>query len=103
LNLSSIKLRRDSAHSERTPDRGVGTEPAVSRATVRWMLSMFGVMYTFYILTMFVPFYRAAATVEPRSELIGFLVQCLLPLVALAVGYTVGHRNRQPPPARPRT
>jgi hypothetical protein len=51
---------------------------------------------------MFFLFYRSDATFEKGSELIKFMVQSLLPLVTLAVGYYLGDRNRHLPVAKSR-
>lgn len=52
-------------------------------------------VYALSFIAMFILFLRTDATFEKGSELIKFLVQSLLPLVTLAVGYYLGDRNRQ--------
>jgi hypothetical protein len=64
------------------------------------VLAIFGGAYGLSLVALLL--YRTDATFEKGSELIKFLVQSLLPLVTLAVGYDLGERNRQPPPAKSR-
>jgi hypothetical protein len=66
------------------------------------VLAIFGGAYGLSLVALFFLLYRTDATFEKGSELIKFLVQSLLPLVTLAVGYDLGERNRQPPPAKSR-
>jgi hypothetical protein len=66
------------------------------------VLTIFGGVYGLSFVAMFFLFYRTDATFEKGSELIKFMVQSLLPLVTLAVGYYLGDRNRHATTAKPR-
>lgn len=83
-------------------DLTVGFEHRASLTIARWVLWIFGGVYTLSFIAMFCLFSRTDATFEKGSELIKFLVQSLLPLVTLAVGYYLGDRNRHSPPPRGR-
>lgn len=99
---AKIDIRKEIAHSEWKDDPVVGSEHKASLAIARWVLTIFGGVYTLSFVAMFVLFFRTDATFEKGSELIKFLVQSLLPLVTLAVGYYLGDRNRHPAPPKPR-
>jgi hypothetical protein len=91
---AKIDIRREIAHSEWKDDPVVGFEHKASLAIARWVLTIFGGVYSLSFVAMFFLFYRTDATFEKGSELIKFMVQSLLPLVTLAVGYYLGDRNR---------
>src|SRR5580704_7371224 len=97
-----IDVRKEIAHSEWKDDPVVGFEHRASLAMARWVLTIFGGVYAFSFVAMFFLFYRSDATFEKGSELIKFMVQSLLPLVTLAVGYYLGDRNRNLPASKPR-
>lgn len=97
-----IDIRSEIAHSEWKNDPVVGFEHRASLAIARWVLTIFGGVYALSFLAMFFLFYRTDATFEKGSELVKFMVQSLLPLVTLAVGYYLGDRNRQSSAPRPR-
>lgn len=99
---TKIDIRTEIAHSEWKDDPVVGFEHKASLAIARWVLTIFGGVYAFSFVAMFFLFYRLDATFEKGSELIKFMVQSLLPLVTLAVGYYLGDRNRHPPAAKSR-
>jgi hypothetical protein len=99
---TKIDIRREIAHSEWKDDPVVGFEHKASLAIARWVLTIFGGVYAFSFVAMFFLFFRTDATFEKGSELIKFMVQSLLPLVTLAVGYYLGDRNRQAVAAKPR-
>jgi hypothetical protein len=99
---AKIDIRREIAHSEWKDDPVVGFEHKASLAIARWVLIIFGGVYTLSFVAMFFLFFRTDATFEKGSELIKFLVQSLLPLVTLAVGYYLGDRNRHAPAVKPR-
>ncbi len=91
-----IDIERLIAHSGWKDDPVVGFEHKASLAIAQWVLFIFGGVYALSFVAMFVLFFRTDATFEKGSELVKFLVQSLLPLVTLAVGYYLGDRNRQP-------
>lgn len=97
-----IDLRKEIARSEWKDDPLVGFDQRASLTIARWVLLIFGGVYTLSFAAMFYLFYRSDATFEKGSDLIKFMVQSLLPLVTLAVGYYLGDRNRQQSPARAR-
>ena len=67
------------------------------------MLIIFGGVYVFSFVAMFCLFFRADATFEKGSELIKLMIESLLPLVTLAVGYYLGDRNRNAAATKART
>ncbi len=95
LKPAKIDIRSEIAHSGWKDDPVVGIEHKASLAMARWVLMIFGAVYAFSFIAMFFLFFRTDATFEKGSELIKFMVQSLLPLVTLAVGYYLGDRNRQ--------
>jgi hypothetical protein len=94
---SKISMRRESNHTEWEDNPVVGFEHKASLAIARWVLTIFGGVYALGFVAMFFLFFRTDATFEKGSELIKFMVQSLLPLVTLAVGYYLGDRNRHAP------
>jgi hypothetical protein len=59
-------------------------------------------VYLLAFLAAFILMFQQDATFEKGAELIKFMVQSLLPLVTLAVGYYLGDRNRQQATTRKR-
>jgi len=92
---AKIDIRSEIAHSGWKDDPVVGFEHKASLAIARWVLGIFGGVYALSFIAMFFLFFRTDATFEKGAELIKFMVQSLLPLVTLAVGYYLGDRNRQ--------
>jgi hypothetical protein len=99
---AKIDLKKEIAQSEWKEDPLIGFEQKASLAIARWVLIIFGGVYSLSFVAMFFLFYRTDATFEKGSELIKFMVQSLLPLVTLAVGYYLGDRNRAPSTSRSR-
>lgn len=95
-----IDLKKEIARSEWKNDPVVGFDQWASLAIARWVLFIFGGVYILSFVAMFFLFYRTDATFEKGSDLVKFMVQSLLPLVTLAVGYYLGDRNRQATPRR---
>lgn len=101
-NSSRIDLKREIVKSEWKEDPVIGTELIASLAIVRWVLMIFGCVYSLSFMAMFFLFYRTDATFEKGSELVKFMLQSILPLVTLAIGYYLGDRNRPHPTAKGR-
>jgi hypothetical protein len=99
---AKIDLKKEIARSEWKEDPLIGFDQKASLAIARWVLIIFGGVYSLSFVAMFFLFYRTDATFEKGSELIKFMVQSLLPLVTLAVGYYLGDRNRNPSTPRSR-
>jgi hypothetical protein len=99
---AKINLKEKIAHSEWKTDPIVGFEQRASLAIAQWVLIIFGGVYALSFAATFILFWRTDATYEKGSELVKFMIQSLLPLVTLAVGYYLGDRNRQqhPPPRK---
>jgi len=97
---TKIDIRKEIARSEWKDDPVVGFEHKASLAIARWVLTIFGGVCASSFVSMFFLFDRSDATFEKGSELIKFMVQSLLPLVTLAVGYYLGDRNRHLPTAK---
>jgi len=95
--LLRIDLKKEIARSEWKEDPVIGSETIASLAIVRWVLMIFGAVYTLSFTAMFFLFYRTDATFEKGSELVKFMLQSILPLVTLAIGYYLGDRNRPHP------
>jgi hypothetical protein len=95
-----VDLRREVARSEWKDDSVVGFEHKASLAIARWVLTIFGGVYSLSFVAMFFLFYRTDATFEKGSDLVKFMVQSLVPLVTLAVGYYLGDRTRHTPGPR---
>jgi hypothetical protein len=62
-------------------------------------LLLFGGVYALAFVGFFILLWRTDTTFEKGSELVKFMIQSLLPLVTLAVGYYLGDRNRHSQPA----
>ena len=99
---SKIDIRKEIAQSEWKDDPVVGFEHKASLAIARWVLTIFAGVYSLSFVATFFLFYRTDATFDKGSELIKFMIQSLLPLVTLAVGYYLGDRNRNSSAAKPR-
>jgi len=91
---TKINLRDEIAHSEWKDDPIVGFDQRASLAIARWVLTIFGGVYVLSFIGLFILFFKQDATFEKGSELVKFMIQSLLPLVTLAVGYYLGDRNR---------
>lgn len=83
-------------------DLTVGFEHRAPLTIAGWVLGIFGGVYSLSFVAMFFLFFRTDATFGKGAELIKFLVQSLLPLVTLAVGYYLGDRNRHSSPPKGR-
>ena len=93
--MAKINLKDEIAHSEWKTDPIIGFEQRASLAIAKWVLIIFGGVYALsFIATCFL-FCKTDATYEKGSELVKFMIQSLLPLVTLAVGYYLSDRNRQ--------
>lgn len=102
LNPARIDLKREIVKSEWKEDPVIGAELIASFAIVRWVLLIFGGVYALSFTAMFFLFYRTDATFEKGSELVKFMLQSILPLVTLAIGYYLGDRNRPHPAGKGR-
>ncbi len=91
---TKIDIKKEIAHSEWKDDPVISFEHKASLAIARWVLTIFGGVYIASFVAMFFLFYRTDTTFEKGSELIKFMIQSLLPLVTLAVGYYLGDRGR---------
>src|SRR4051812_5657939 len=96
----TIDLRKEIERSEWKSDPVVGFDQKASLAVAQWVLCIFGGAYLLSFLGTFLLFWKSDATFEKGAELVKFLVQSLLPLVTLAVGYYLGDRARQQAEAR---
>jgi hypothetical protein len=94
---AKIDLKEEIAHSEWKADPIIGFEQRASLAIARWVLMIFGGVYGLAFAAMFALFLRTDANFERGSDLVKFMIQSILPLVTLAVGYYLGDRGRQPP------
>ncbi len=81
-------------------DPVVGADQRASHAIAKWVLILFGGVCVLCFIAMFILFIRTDATFEKGSDLVKFMIQSLLPLVTLAVGYYLGDRGRPPAPRR---
>jgi hypothetical protein len=91
---TKIDIKREIAHSGWKDDPVISFEHKASLTIAKLVLTNFGGVYVLSFVAMFFLFYRTDATFEKGAELIKFMVQSLLPLVTLAVGYYLGDRNR---------
>lgn len=92
---ATIDVKRETAHSAWKTDPVVGFDQRASLAIAQWVLVIFGGVYVLAFVATFVLFWKTDATFEKGSELVKFMIQSLLPLVTLAVGYYLGDRARQ--------
>jgi len=90
-----IDLNEVIAHSEWKKDPEVGFDQVASLTIARWVLSIFAGVYALGFVATFWLLCKTDATFEKGSELVKFLIQSLIPLVTLAVGYYLGDRSRQ--------
>ncbi len=89
-----IDLKEEIAHSNWKADPVVGFDQRASLAIAQWVLIIFGGVYTLGFIAIFILFFKTDATFEKGADLVKFMIQSLLPLVTLAVGYYLGERNR---------
>jgi hypothetical protein len=99
---SKIDIRREMESTDWKQDPIVGFEQLASLSIARWVLWIFGGVYVLGFIGTFILFYKTDATFEKGSDLVKFMIQSLLPLVTLAVGYYLGDRNRGPGAGRGR-
>jgi hypothetical protein len=100
---ATIDLKQEIAHSEWKTDPLVGFDQRASLAIAQWVLVIFGGVYVLAFVATFVLFWKTDTTFEKGSDLVKFMIQSLLPLVTLAVGYYLGDRARlQQAPTRRR-
>lgn len=78
----------------RTPPR-VSFDRMASLRIAYVVLSIFAGVYALCFAMAFAMFWTEKADYEKASELVKFLLQSILPLVTLAVGYYLGDRARQ--------
>ena len=78
----------------KTPPK-VEFEKAASLEIARLVLRIFGAVYIGAFLLVFVALFLKDATVANITDVLKFLIQSLLPLVTLAVGYYLGDRSSQ--------
>ena len=97
---AKIDLKREIERSEWKHDPIIVFDQKASLAIAQWVLSIFAGVYALSFLAMLFLFSRTDATFEKGSDLVRFMVQSLLPLVTLAVGYYLGDRNRHQPATR---
>jgi hypothetical protein len=97
-----INLKDEIAHSEWKHDPIIGFDQRASLVIAQWVLTIFGGVYALGFLATFILFWTTDATFEKGSDLVKFMVQSLLPLVTLAVGYYLGDKSRQQMPTRKR-
>jgi hypothetical protein len=90
-----INLKDEIAHSDWKADPIVGFEQRATLAIAQWVLIIFGGVYVLGFIGMFILFFQTDATFEKGADLVKFMIQSLLPLVTLAVGYYLGERSRQ--------
>ena len=93
---TKINLKDEIAHSEWKNDLIIGFDQRASLVIAERILYIFGGVYILAFVAMFFLFYRTDSTFEKGSDLVKFMIQSLLPLVTLAVGYYLGDKNRQP-------
>ncbi len=74
-----IDLKKEIVKSEWKEDPVIGSETIASLAIVRWVLMIFGGVYSLSFTAMFFLFYRTDATFEKGSELVKFMLQSILP------------------------
>jgi hypothetical protein len=91
--LGTIDLKEQIAQAWKDDPR-IGFEHRASLAIARWVLSIFGGVYVLAFIALFGLLFKTDASFEKGSELVKFMVQSLLPLVTLAVGYYLGDRHR---------
>jgi hypothetical protein len=68
-------------------------EQRASLAIAQWVLILFASVYVLAFSATFLLLWRTDATFEKGADLIKFMIQSLLPLVTLAVGYYLGDKN----------
>jgi hypothetical protein len=68
-------------------------DQAASLQIARWVLLIFGGVYTLAFIMSFATLWLHDATYDKAVELVKFLVTSILPLVTLAVGYYLGDRR----------
>ncbi len=73
----------------------VSFEQRASLTIANWVLAIFGAVYLLCFAMAFAMFWMEGANYEKALELVKFLLQSILPLVTLAVGYYLGDRTRQ--------
>ncbi len=91
---SKLDLKKEIEHSEWKRDPIINFDQRASYTIAQWILVIFGGVYLFGFIAVFILFSWKDASFEKGSDLVKFMVQLPLPLVTLAVGYYLGDRDR---------
>ena len=78
----------------RTPPH-VGFDQKASLEIAKWVLTIFAGVYVLCFVVMIAMLGWKDATFKDASDLLKFMLNAVLPLVTLAVGYYLGDRSRQ--------
>jgi len=71
----------------------VGFDQRASLEIARYTLILFGAVYFFSFLMVFLMFDITGVEFEKMADLVKFLLSSIIPLATLAVGYYLGDRN----------
>jgi hypothetical protein len=89
-SIQRIDLR--TVEEWQTPPR-VEFEKVASLTIAKWVLAIFGGVYAFSFVLIWQMLSKEDASFVNAMEILKFLVQSVLPLVTLAVGYYLGDRS----------
>lgn len=90
-----VDLQDYAAHSSWKDPPHVSFDKYASLSIARWVLWILCVVYALSFVGMGIMLFRPDATFEKAADLVKFMVQSMLPLVTLAVGYYLGDRGRR--------
>jgi hypothetical protein len=73
----------------------VSFDQIASLTIAKWVLGIFATVYALCFVMAFMMFWIEGVTYDKAAELVKFMLQAVLPLVTLAVGFYLGDRVRQ--------
>jgi hypothetical protein len=90
-----VDLQDYAEHSSWKEPPRVAFDKYASLSIARWVLWILCGVYVLSFAGMGIMLFRPDASFEKAAELVKFMVQSMLPLVTLAVGYYLGDRTRR--------
>jgi hypothetical protein len=73
----------------------VSFDQMASLSIAKWVLWMFAGVYALCFVMVFMMFWSEGVDYDKATEVVKFMLQSIIPLVTLAVGYYLGDRSRQ--------
>lgn len=104
--FGSISVAGDKALSSVSEFRNVAVKPptfteAATLEVARWILGLFTVVYILCFAYAFMLFFVPGSTFTALFEVVKYLIQSILPLATLAVGFYLGDKTKRGQPSPP--